>query len=87
MSFNNGDNQYRYDYFDSAGGIHHSLGNWNASTKTMTSILKDETTGNTTTIVADFSQPDIEQWRIETRDKNNKKTLLVTGKNTRPTKQ
>ncbi len=87
MSFDESRNQFRYEYYDSSGGVHQSLGSWNAEAKTMTSIIKDSSTGNTTTIIAKFAHPNKEHWSIVTKDRENKQTMLITGTNTRRVKK
>ena len=51
MSFDEKQSRYQYDYFNSSGEIHRSIGHWDAKTKTMTSTRTDENE-NETTIIA-----------------------------------
>ena len=83
MSFDKKHQRYQYDYFFSSGEVQRSFGQWDNVAKTMTSKMVPDKNGNTTTIVADFSQPDIESWTIETRNRDGELTTRMVGKNTR----
>ena len=84
MSYHEKDQNFRFVYFMSSGDIQHSVGNWDPDKKTMTSRMKnDEDDDGSTTIVADFSTENVEQWSIESRDGNGKITGRIAGTNKR----
>lgn len=82
MSFDRTEKRFQYDYFNSFGEIHRSFGQWDKNKKTMTSTRTDKN-GNTSTINANFSTPDVETWSIETTDHNGKRLSRIYGTNTR----
>ena len=83
MSFDETQERYQYDYFTSSGDVTRSFGKWDEASKTMTSTMTEEGDGKVTTIVADFSQPGIEKWTIETKNAEGKSTAKIVGTNTR----
>ncbi len=83
MSWDNAQQCYRYDYYISSGEIRRSTGRWDTDKKTMTSRFDDDADGRVTTIVADFSRPGVENWSIETRNREGQTVLRVEGANTR----
>ena len=82
MSFDQKQSRYQYDYFTSSGEVHRSYGKWDKSAKTMTSTITDSD-GKVTTIVANFSNPDVEKWTIETKDRDGQSTIKLIGTNKR----
>ncbi len=83
MSFDEKQQRYQYDYFNSTGDIQRSFGTWDEEAKTMTSTMTDKNSGNVTTIRADFSTADSEHWTIETKDTNGKLIMKIVGTNTK----
>jgi hypothetical protein len=83
MTFAEAENSFHYTYFMSTGQVSTSTGRWNDAAKTMTSTMSDGENNNSTTIVADFSTPGVERWRIEIRKDDGTLVAEVTGTNTR----
>lgn len=81
MTYDPKTKSYRMWSFYSNGSAIEAEGTWDAEKKTMTSVHRDG--GMTTTITADFSKADTEQWKIVTRNAQNRVVSELTGTNTR----
>ena len=83
MTFDAKKNAYRSWTFTSDGSVMENDCVWDEKTKTMTSISKKIEGEGITTTTADFSQPDVEIWKIAITDAAGKVTAEIVGKNTR----
>jgi hypothetical protein len=83
MSFDQKRDRYQYDYYTSSGDIRRSYGQWDPDAKKMTSKMTDPVSGNVSTIVADFSKPEVESWVIETKNSAGAVLTKIVGTNKR----
>ena len=87
MTFDKNKNAYRSWTFTSDGSSLENDCVWDEKAKTMTSISKKTEGEGFTTTTADFSQPDVENWKIAISDAAGKVTSEIVGKNTRQKKK
>ncbi len=83
MRYDPATQRYLYDYFTSGGTVRQSIGEWDASTKTMTSVMKEDENGIVVTLRADFSTENTERWTIESKNAAGETVLKMIGTNTR----
>jgi hypothetical protein len=87
MTFDAKRNTFRSWIFTSDGSVMENDCVWDEKAKTMTSISKKIEGEGFTTTTADFSEPDVENWKIAITDAAGKVTAEIVGKNTRQKKK
>lgn len=87
MTFDKNKNAYRSFLFTSDGSVFENECVWDDKDKKMTSITKRVEGEGFFTTTADFSQPDVENWKIAISDAAGKVTAEIVGKNTRQKKK
>lgn len=80
MTYDQKVKSYRMWKFLSNGITNESLGKWDASKRTMTSVRSDD--GTTTTTTARFAENGTEQWTIVTTNQKNEVLSNLGGTNT-----
>lgn len=81
MAFNKDDGDFDFYYFYSSGQVFKSKASWDSSRKIMTSIRSDGKSGDITEIIADFSKPHVESWKILIKDSSSNVKLKIEGTN------
>jgi hypothetical protein len=83
MTYDPAKKVYRTWIFLSDGSALESEGTWNAKEQVMTSVGPKDENGGFSTTTADFSESDVEKWKIVYRDRDDKVVGEISGKNIR----
>ncbi len=83
MTYDQQKKQYRMWQFRSDGTSGEATGKWDPTTRTMTSVSRNDQ--HTTTTTASVAEAGIEKWSIVTTNRDNEVVFEITGTNTRST--
>ena len=82
FTFDTQTQKYRSWTFVSNGSTNQAEMTWNATAKTMTSVIKPDENGVSGTVTADFSTAGKERWRFVYRDRDGQQVGEMSGVNT-----